>query len=270
MGQNQHGIIILNALPHIILPDFLSFRNGEFQLSLCIQNVHRCNVRPAVKFHGLQMCLCGIALTLVCGIAFHNGSFHMVNHRFHQIRSKEILISHLARMQLDSYFPGQFHPHGLIHSDHGFRRDLLRKINLCLSHTLPSFLSASSCPESVILPASNKVILPCLLPFEQSKSGFCMRNSCSYPERAQDSGYPGVIPIILKRQSRISSTHFYQKPFESISHVKRAFLTQTVLISESLQSHCFHGFLSIPPTTNDLLERILPLCKSLYNTLFAF
>ena len=54
----------------------------------------------------------------------------------------------------------------------------------------------------------------------------------------------GATPIILKRQSRISSNHFPQKPFRSKIHGKTLPLIQTVLTPDTSKSLYFQGFLS--------------------------
>ena len=134
MRKHQQRIIILYMLPHVILPNLLALRYSELNLPLLVQNIHLCDVRPAMEFHGLPMGLCGIALSLIGGVALNDGALHMGHHRSQKIRSQKILISHLSGMKLDSDSAGKLYAHGLIHSDYSLRRYLFGEINLCLLH----------------------------------------------------------------------------------------------------------------------------------------
>ena len=148
MGQHQHGIIVFDMVAHEILLNLLSLRYGQLHLPLLIQDVHGRDVRPAVELHGVLMRLSSVACALIGRVALHDSAFHPVHRGLHEIRPQEVLVPHLAGVELHRHFSRQLHAHGLIHAYHGLGSDFFGKIDLSFSHrTAPTFLSIlSPCP----------------------------------------------------------------------------------------------------------------------------
>ena len=50
----------------------------------------------------------------VCGVAFHDGAADPVDHRLPELGAQEILIPHLAGVELDGYLAGEFNSQRLV------------------------------------------------------------------------------------------------------------------------------------------------------------
>ena len=81
----------------------------------------------------------------------------------------------------------------------------------------------------------------------------------------------GANPIILKRQTSVSSPKFSQILIGKQNHEITASRIQSVFTPETLYSLYFQGFFSpYPEKQNDLIERIFPLYKVVLLLLILF
>ena len=85
---------------------------------------------PAVQLHGLPVVLGGVAAALVGGVALDDRSADMVNNRFPEFGTEEVLVADLAGVYLDGDAAGELLSGQLDEFYYLFGTDSLGKINL--------------------------------------------------------------------------------------------------------------------------------------------
>ena len=121
VGQHQQGVVVLQVCAHIVLLDHLAAGDGQLHVPVLVHNVHRGGGSPAVGVHGVPVGVGGVAPAVVGGVALHDDAAHMVDHGFHKIRAKEVLVARLAGVELDGHLAVQLDAQGGIEPEHGLR-----------------------------------------------------------------------------------------------------------------------------------------------------
>ena len=133
MGQHQHGIVLRQIFAHKILLNDLAVRDGQLHVrAFRVQQVHLEPVAPAVGGQGFPVLFGGVALPVIGGVAFHHGAAHRLNGGFPEFRAQEVLVAHLAGMQLDGHIAGQFLAGEPVQLQYLFRCDGAGKKHLCV------------------------------------------------------------------------------------------------------------------------------------------
>ena len=140
MGKHQDGIIILKILSHIIDGNLFPALHRQLQFPVLIHDIHPEMLRPAMCLHGFPMLLCGIPLSFIGCIAFHNGAVYGFYYLLHKIRTDKILVPHLSGMYFDCRFPGKPASQNPVPTLHCFGGKFFCKINLCFFHAASFFL----------------------------------------------------------------------------------------------------------------------------------
>ena len=111
-----------NILAHKILLNHLTIGDGQFQVrALGVQQIHREVLQPAVLRKKLPVPFRGVPCAFISGVAFHNGSAHIVDDALPEIRSQEILVALLTGMDFHCHIAGQFLTCQLIEFQHLLR-----------------------------------------------------------------------------------------------------------------------------------------------------
>ena len=108
VGQHQKGVVVLQVFAHKVLRNGLAVRDR--QLHVGALGIHQVEVKilvPPMDLNGLEVFRCGVPLSVVGGVALGHSAAHGVNNRLPEGRTQEILVSHLAGMNLDGHLAGQ-------------------------------------------------------------------------------------------------------------------------------------------------------------------
>ena len=128
VGKHQHGIVIFQIFADKIFLDDLAVRDIQLHIgAFGVQQVYREVAAPAVLVHQLAVLLGGVAGAAIGSVALHDGAADVVDHRFPELRAKEILISLFTGMQLDCNVAGERLVHQLEHIQNLLRGDNRRK-----------------------------------------------------------------------------------------------------------------------------------------------
>ena len=108
VGKYQHGIVIFQIFADKIFLDDLAVRDIQLHIgAFGIQQIYREIAAPTVLVHQLAVLLGGVAGAAIGSVALHDGAADVVDHRFPELRAKEILISLFTGMQLDRDIAGE-------------------------------------------------------------------------------------------------------------------------------------------------------------------
>ena len=104
----ETAVVLGDILTHVVFLDPQTLGDIQHQVgTLGIQNVYREGGTPAVLNEGLHMPFCGITAALVGGVALHNGTADMIQHRLPEGGGQEILIARLTGMDFYSHIAGK-------------------------------------------------------------------------------------------------------------------------------------------------------------------
>ena len=169
VGKYQHGIIIFQIFADEIFLDDLAVRDIQLHIgAFGVQQIYREIAAPAVLVHQLTVLLGGVAGAAIGSVALHDGAADVVDHRFPELRAKEILISLFTGMQFDCNVAGERLVHQPEHIQNLLRGDNRRKINGCTHKN--TFCHLVGCIIIRLIP-NCKYFLPC---------GFLLKNADGY------------------------------------------------------------------------------------------
>ena len=129
MREDEHGIIVFDVFSEIVLLEYGSVGDLPTDIrTFGVHQIHRKALAPTVIFDQLQMgsrvvpnTAEGVAVSCV---ALDDGAVNALDHRTPEIRTQEILISLLARVELDGNAAWKLEFQCAVHLHDLFRCDL--------------------------------------------------------------------------------------------------------------------------------------------------
>ena len=133
VGKNEHRVVLGQVLAHKVLLEAQAIGNG--QLKVGALGIHEVDVEvivPPMLGNRAQVLLGRIALAVIGRVALNDRAMQLVYHRCPEIRVQEVLVAHLARMDLDGNLARQLNAQQAVEFHNLLRRNRAGKINLGL------------------------------------------------------------------------------------------------------------------------------------------